>query len=237
MTLIKTPKKSIRKKLNVKKRESSDSSGINFSDSDLDLNTSLRTRIQKKLVKNNLKSFSPTPKKILSVNENENKVIKKSVTKIDNKTISSKTKQSENKKQIIEKVDIDKTKVFSFLYSLSGKFNKFIIFLYRVSYRVIKYYIIILDCLPSWQSDKEARFFRDNYAKEKESLSKRLFNFYNDEVFKKAIPSDTLIEWNPRINKTAGLCYNRRITRRDGRIERACRIVLAPKVKLTNSLK
>lgn len=32
------------------------------------------------------------------------------------------------------------------------------------------------------------------------------------------------------MRQTAGFCYNRRVTHRDGRIERVCRIVLAPKV-------
>lgn len=89
---------------------------------------------------------------------------------------------------------------------------------------------IILECLPSWQSDPLARFHRENYKTNKESLVKILFNLYNEKVFDNAIPADTPIEWNERIRQTAGFCYNRRLTRRSGIVERHCRIVLATKI-------
>lgn len=104
-------------------------------------------------------------------------------------------------------------------------------FLYYINeFLVYTVNALFAECLPSWQCDPEARFYRDNYKTHRDVLMKKLFELYNEKIFDGAIPKDTPLEWNDRIRQTAGFCYNRRITRRNGTVERHARIVLAPKI-------
>ncbi|XP_056643015.1 germ cell nuclear acidic protein-like [Diorhabda sublineata] len=84
--------------------------------------------------------------------------------------------------------------------------------------------------VPISKCDMSARIFRNNFKKFKNELSKKLFKLYNDKVFDNILPEDMPIEWNDRMRSSAGFCYCKKVTRRNGKIERSARIVLSSKV-------
>lgn len=75
-----------------------------------------------------------------------------------------------------------------------------------------------------------ARIYRNNFKHFKDQLVTKLFGIYNEKIFDNKIPENTPLEWNDRMRGTAGFCYCRKITRKNGEVERTARIVLANKV-------
>lgn len=75
-----------------------------------------------------------------------------------------------------------------------------------------------------------ARIYRNNFKNFKNQLLTKLFGLYNEKVFDKVFPENTPVEWNDKMRKTAGYCYCRKITRKNGAVERSARIVLSTKV-------
>ncbi|XP_022232614.2 acidic repeat-containing protein-like, partial [Drosophila obscura] len=57
-------------------------------------------------------------------------------------------------------------------------------------------------------SDKEALFYRENSAKNKEQLAERLYKMFNADVFNNEL--DVTITWSKRLRNTAGRCLNKR---------------------------
>ncbi|ENN80145.1 hypothetical protein YQE_03409, partial [Dendroctonus ponderosae] len=84
--------------------------------------------------------------------------------------------------------------------------------------------------VPLNQCDMSARLFRTNFKQHKQELAKRLFSLFNENVFDDAIPGNCAIEWNTKLTKTAGLCHFKKITHRQGQIERQVKISLSTKV-------
>lgn len=84
----------------------------------------------------------------------------------------------------------------------------------------------VLENVSLNQCDMSARLFRTNFKQHKEKLVERLFSLYNANVFDNAIPGDIAIEWNTKLRKTAGLCHYKKITHRNGQIERRVLLIL-----------
>ncbi|XP_017065913.1 uncharacterized protein LOC108104387 isoform X2 [Drosophila eugracilis] len=57
-------------------------------------------------------------------------------------------------------------------------------------------------------ADKEAIFYRENFAKKKEQLAHHLFQLYNTKVFNSEL--DVPITWSKLLRNTAGRCSNKR---------------------------
>ncbi|XP_001354739.2 uncharacterized protein Gcna [Drosophila pseudoobscura] len=57
-------------------------------------------------------------------------------------------------------------------------------------------------------SDKEALFYRENFAKNKEQLAERLYKMFNADVFNNEL--DVTITWSKLLRNTAGRCMNKR---------------------------
>ncbi|XP_077984599.1 uncharacterized protein LOC144439202 [Glandiceps talaboti] len=66
-----------------------------------------------------------------------------------------------------------------------------------------------------------------DFKKNREELTQKLFNLYNQTVFENKLPSDMKITWNCKMRKTAGFCY---YGRKSLTMERTVRIELADKV-------
>ncbi|SPP78426.1 uncharacterized protein LOC117580732 isoform X1 [Drosophila guanche] len=62
--------------------------------------------------------------------------------------------------------------------------------------------------VPRECSDKEALFYRENFAKNKEQLAERLYKMFNADVFNNEL--DVPITWSKRLRNTAGRCLNKR---------------------------
>ncbi|KAH8387218.1 hypothetical protein KR093_005635, partial [Drosophila rubida] len=58
------------------------------------------------------------------------------------------------------------------------------------------------------QADNEAYFYRENFKRNKEQLAKRLYDIYNEHVFKNKL--DVPVVWSKTLRNTAGRCRNRR---------------------------
>ncbi|XP_060518344.1 germ cell nuclear acidic protein-like isoform X2 [Cylas formicarius] len=84
--------------------------------------------------------------------------------------------------------------------------------------------------VPLLKCDAAAKIFRTSYKHYRDELVKKLFNLYNDKVFEGIIPRDTAINWNHNLRGTAGLCHCKRITHRNGKVERIVSISLSSKV-------
>lgn len=98
-------------------------------------------------------------------------------------------------------------------------------------YILIVYLIfLLLGSVPIGKCDMSARIYRNNFKNFKEQLLTKLFKIYNEKVFDNSIPQDSHFEWNDRMRGTAGFCYCKKVTRRNGAVERSVRIVLANKV-------
>lgn len=89
---------------------------------------------------------------------------------------------------------------------------------------------MILGSVPIKKCDISARIFRNNFKNLKDQLLVKLFKLYNENIFDNTLPEDTLLEWNDRMRGTAGFCYCRKITRKNGSVERSARIALSTKV-------
>ncbi|XP_044750223.1 acidic repeat-containing protein-like [Coccinella septempunctata] len=145
---------------------------------------------------------------------NFEKRTKKNVRKktVKNKFCQESSSNSEDSLvESFDKMDIRKanqTKTYSFLASLSGN-------------------------IALHQCDPTSRIFKVNFKNTKEELAKKLFVLYNKHIFENRIPANTPIEWNARMLCTAGYCYSKKITHRDGKIDLEARIVLSSKVLTT----
>ncbi|PSN54650.1 hypothetical protein C0J52_01073 [Blattella germanica] len=78
----------------------------------------------------------------------------------------------------------------------------------------------------------EGEFYRKNFKRKKEELTSKLFKLYNSQVFNDKLPANMQIEWNIRMKKTAGFCYNRRQLLPSGEKIRTSRLVLSIKESL-----
>ncbi|KAH8397794.1 hypothetical protein KR222_001786 [Zaprionus bogoriensis] len=75
--------------------------------------------------------------------------------------------------------------------------------------------------------NSEAYEFRQNFAKTKEALTKRLYDMYNQEVFNNKL--DVPIVWSKRLRNTAGRCMNKR------RMQVRCSVVELSEKVLTSA--
>ncbi|XP_044578682.1 uncharacterized protein LOC123261206 isoform X1 [Cotesia glomerata] len=76
----------------------------------------------------------------------------------------------------------------------------------------------------------EAKKYRLNYKLTKDELCQRLYKIFNEKVFDSQLPKNMSIEWNARMRRTAGFCYNKMIRSAIGKPERSSRIVLSTKI-------
>ncbi|PNF36124.1 hypothetical protein B7P43_G10960 [Cryptotermes secundus] len=76
----------------------------------------------------------------------------------------------------------------------------------------------------------EAEYYKSNFRMKKKELCNKLFKMYNDKIFDNKLPHDMLVEWNARLKRTAGFCYNRRTVTSPGTKIRTSRIELSTKV-------
>nr|CAG4643862.1 EOG090X0464 [Lepidurus arcticus] len=81
-----------------------------------------------------------------------------------------------------------------------------------------------IDCHP------EAVQYISNFKKTKESLTQRLFQLFNKEIFDDNLPGDMEITWNARLLRTAGYCRNMFKKAVGGSSTRLSRIELSSKV-------
>ncbi|XP_017773813.1 PREDICTED: acidic repeat-containing protein [Nicrophorus vespilloides] len=84
--------------------------------------------------------------------------------------------------------------------------------------------------VPDSRCDASARIFRNNYKTYKDQLLQKLFKLYNEKIFGNAISEDSPIEWSDRMTGTAGYCVCRKITHKNGKIERKVRFKLSTKI-------
>ncbi|KAG8039672.1 hypothetical protein G9C98_000401 [Cotesia typhae] len=84
--------------------------------------------------------------------------------------------------------------------------------------------------VPLEKVHPEAKKYRLNYKLTKDELCQRLFKIFNEKVFDCQLPKDMSIEWNARMRRTAGFCYNKMIRSAIGKLERSSRIVLSTKI-------
>jgi len=68
------------------------------------------------------------------------------------------------------------------------------------------------------------------FEKRRVELAREIFSLYNCEVFGNALPQDMTIDWNPRLRKTAGFCYSKRVVNRQGVESRSARLELSTKI-------
>ncbi|XP_011684601.1 PREDICTED: uncharacterized protein LOC105447960 isoform X2 [Wasmannia auropunctata] len=86
------------------------------------------------------------------------------------------------------------------------------------------------DTVPMNNVHPHAKKYRLNYKKNKEELSKKLYELYNEKVFDNKLPRNMLLEWVVSLRKTAGKCYNRKSVKSFSGTVRSSRIVLATKI-------
>ncbi|XP_018398780.1 PREDICTED: acidic repeat-containing protein-like [Cyphomyrmex costatus] len=85
--------------------------------------------------------------------------------------------------------------------------------------------------IPMYEVHPNAKKYRLDYKNNKDELSKKLYQLYNEKVFDNKLPQDMPIEWNVRMRGTAGYCYNKKsIKGISGTISKSSRIVLATKI-------
>ncbi|KAH8284298.1 hypothetical protein KR044_010051 [Drosophila immigrans] len=73
------------------------------------------------------------------------------------------------------------------------------------------------------RADNEAFFYRENFKRNKEELAKRLYDIFNEHVFKNRLEAP--IVWSKTLRNTAGRCRNKRKLN-----ERMCTLELSVKV-------
>ncbi|XP_017871435.1 PREDICTED: protein phosphatase 1 regulatory subunit 12A isoform X2 [Drosophila arizonae] len=73
--------------------------------------------------------------------------------------------------------------------------------------------------------DREAFYYRENYARVKDRLTTVLYNLYNTHVFNESL--DVQVAWSPRLRNTAGTCRNKTISGgvRTSRIELSTKVL------------
>ncbi|MCL4119595.1 UNVERIFIED_CONTAM: hypothetical protein GTU68_028040, partial [Idotea baltica] len=86
--------------------------------------------------------------------------------------------------------------------------------------------------IPLNKVHPDALPFVKNFKKDKESLTEKLYQYFNSHVFTNHLPSSMNIKWNPRLTKTAGYCYYQidksKPSGRGARIELSTKVIDAP---------
>ncbi|XP_025986841.2 uncharacterized protein LOC105195266 isoform X2 [Solenopsis invicta] len=83
--------------------------------------------------------------------------------------------------------------------------------------------------VPMHRAHPNATKYRLHYKNNKEELCKKLYGLYNEKIFDNELPRDMSIEWNVRMTRTAGYCYNKKSVSSFG-VVKSSRIVLATKI-------
>ena len=84
--------------------------------------------------------------------------------------------------------------------------------------------------VPMRRAHPDATKYRLHYKNNKEELCNKLYGLYNEKIFNYKLPRNMSIEWNARMTKTAGYCYNKKCVSSFG-VTKSSRIVLATKVR------